>query len=218
VTVQPRIEEQNPIPRTPPLKYPWREEWLNELARLVHPLFRTFPMQPYRLTCGWPCRFALGRRRRAVGECHALESSKAGFHEIFISPVLEDPVEVAGTVCHEMAHVAAGIKAAHGKGFVKVCRHVGLTKGRPTSAGPGPRLEDHLRKLLGRLGTYPHTAVLPVLKPARPRTTVKLLCPACTCMCSMSLKWLAAAGPPCCGCGAIMQNATEIDPEGPARE
>jgi hypothetical protein len=205
MTLQLAVEDQNLTPRTAPstgltgpvvLKHQWREEWLNELARLVHPLFRTFPMKPYRLTCGWPCRFALGRRRRAVGECHALESSKAGFHEIFISPVLENPIEVAGTVCHEMGHVAAGIKAAHGKGFVKVCRHVGLTKGRPTSAAPGRRLEDHLRKVLDRLGAYPHTAVLPVLKPTRPCTTVKLLCPDCACACSMSLKWLAAAGPP----------------------
>jgi hypothetical protein len=53
-----------------------RESWLTELAKRVHPLYKGFAMAPYRLTCGWPCRMALGRRRRAIGECHALESSR----------------------------------------------------------------------------------------------------------------------------------------------
>lgn len=189
----------------------WREEWLNELAKRVRPLFKGFAMAPYRLTCGWPCRMALGRRRRAIGECHALESSKAGVHEIFISPLLDRPVEVGGVVCHELAHVAAGIKDGHGKGFVKVCKHVGLTKNRPTSAAPGKILEDRLVKMVETLGAYPHSAVVPHLKPAKPRTSVKLVCPNCQCVVTMGLRHLTAAGLPTCGCGTLFVGGEDAD-------
>lgn len=182
-----------------------RESWLNELASMIHPMFKGWGMKPYRLTCGWPCRGGLGRRRRVVGECHALESSKAGIHEIFISPTLEKPDMVAGTVCHEMAHVAAGIKAAHGKDFVKVCRAVGLTSGRATSVMPGPLLEKRLERILMKMGPYPHSAVMPALKPCKPRTSVSLTCPACPCRVTMGLKCFQEIGPPTCACGSEME-------------
>jgi hypothetical protein len=191
----------------------WREEWLSELAKCVHPAFKGFAMAPYRLTCGWPCRNGLGRRRRAVGECHARESSKGGIHEIFISPVLDEPLEVAGTVCHELAHVAAGIKAGHGKGFVKVARHVGLTRNRPTSAMPSAVLESRLRKILGPLGPYPHSAVLPALKPVKPRTSVKLTCPSCQCVVTIGILNLKSAGLPTCGCGTLFTGGLDADEE-----
>ncbi len=177
-----------------------REAWLTELARVVEPLFKGFTMQPYRLTCGWPCRGATGKVR-AIGECHALQSSKGGVHEIFISPVIADPLQVAGVVCHELAHVAAGIEAQHGKGFVKVCRHVGLTSGKPKFVGPGPLLIQHLEKVMVPLGPYPHQVMELALKPAKPRSTLSLLCIKCGCKVTMSLKWLEEAGAPTCACG-----------------
>jgi hypothetical protein len=191
----------------------WREEWLSELAKCVHPIFKGFAMAPYRLTCGWPCRNGLGRRRRTVGECHARESSKEGVHEIFISPVLDEPLEVAGTVCHELAHVAAGIKAGHGKGFVTGARHSGLTRNRPTSAMPSSILESRLRKMLESLGPYPHSAVLPALRmrPAKPRTSVKLTCPSCQCVVTIGISNLKSAGLPTCGCGTLFTGGLDAD-------
>jgi hypothetical protein len=189
----------------PPVLTLNREAWLNELSKLIHPLFKGFTMRPYRLTCGWPCRGGLGRRRRVVGECHALESSRAGVHEIFVSPTLDKPTEVAGVVTHEMSHVAAGIEAGHGKGFVKVARHIGLTKGRPTSALPGPRLGEKLARFVHSLGTYPHDAVLPALKPCRPRTTVTLSCSGCPCKVVMGLKCYQEVGAPTCACGRKLE-------------
>jgi hypothetical protein len=93
-----------------------REAWLNELAKLAVPVFSGYQLKPYRLTCGWPSKGGMGRRSRRVGECHSLESSKGGVHEIFISPLIDESLEVGGTVLHELAHVAAGITAGHGKG------------------------------------------------------------------------------------------------------
>lgn len=182
-----------------------REAWLTELARHAEPVFRGFTVAPYRVTCGWPARQALGRRARRLGECHAPESSPAGLHEIFISPLIDNPVEVAGTVCHELAHVVAGIAAGHRGQYRVVCKHAGLTKGRPVQAMPGPALEDALKKIIDtRLGPYPHRAMTPALKAARPAASVTVRCCACGCLARLSVDWAERAGLPTCGCGGEM--------------
>lgn len=187
-----------------------REAWLTEISKRIVPVFKGLPMGPFQVTCGWPCRFALGRRRRAVGECHAAESSKAGVYEIFISPLLEKPLEVAGTLIHEMAHIAAGIPAGHGKGFVRVCRHVGLTSGKPTSVMPGALLNERLEKIIADLPTYPHVAMSPVFK--RKPVVAKAVtaeCPDCGCRVRITFAWIEKAGLPRCGCGGQMGASLE---------
>jgi hypothetical protein len=189
-----------------------REAWLTNAAKLVEPIFKGFTLKPYRLTCGWPSRNGTGRKKRVVGECHSIESSKGGVHEIFISPVLEESLEVLGTVCHEVAHVVAGIDAKHGARFVKVCKHVGLTKGKATEVMPGDALNLRLAKVVGKLGKYPHSALVGVRKPARPGAGgISLTCPMCACLVRISRKWLDMAGCPTCGCGAKM---TKPDDDG----
>jgi hypothetical protein len=183
-----------------------REGWLTELAKMVHPIFKGFTIPAYRVTCGWPSKFPLGARKRRIGECHGAKSSKGGVYELFISPVLDKPIEVAGVVCHELTHVAAGVEAGHERGFVKVARHIGLTKGKPTQAMPGPLLEEKLEKLISTLGQYPHQALSPIMQVKETELkdlTVK--CPGCGCRARMSIKWLEEAGVPTCGCGTPMQ-------------
>jgi hypothetical protein len=182
-----------------------REEWLKRLAARVEPLFHGMKLAPYRLACGWPCRNAVGGKVLRLGECHALESSKAGVHEIFITPLIDDPQQVAGVTTHELAHVAAGIKAGHGRAYAKVCRHVGLTEGKPSQAAPGPRLADKLAALVAALGPYPHAAIVPSRRAVKARKgPVTLTCVACTCPVRMAAGWVAKAGNPTCGCGGEM--------------
>jgi hypothetical protein len=181
-----------------------REQWLTLVAAECVKLFGKVAVAKYRVTCGWPVSGGLGRRRRVVGQCFAAECNKDGVHELFISPTLAEPLEVAGTLMHELAHVAAGVKAGHGKQFVRVCQAVGLTKGRPFSVMPGPRLEAHLKEVVCKVGGYPHVALEPktVLKVARKSSTC-LECSACGCKVRLSLKDLDRAGPPTCGCGEL---------------
>lgn len=187
-----------------------REGWLTELARLVEPVFVGTKLKPYRVTCGWPCKGALARKKRRVGECHGGKSSADGTHEIFISPVLAEPLEVAGTVCHELVHVAAGIEAGHEKGFVRFAKHVGLTKGKPTEAMPGPVLEERLTKLVARLGPYPHKALRPAGKDAKPaEPSVTLKCDGCGCPVRIQVKWYLQTGPLTCGCGGTLLTEDE---------
>lgn len=126
-----------------------REEWLTELGKLVEPLFKTYrlDLRPYRISCGWPCRSGLAARHRRIGECHYPPPESPNPHQIFVSPLLDDPAEVSGTVVHELVHVISGPKAGHGPGFVRVAKSVGLTEGKPTSAAPGGKLADTLAAL-----------------------------------------------------------------------
>jgi hypothetical protein len=192
-----------------------REQWLNDLAKQVEPIFRGYKLDPYRLTCGWPCRRGLSNKQRVIGECHALESSAGGVHEIFISPTLDKPLEVAGVVCHEIAHVAAGIKAAHKGRFIQVCKHIGLTKNKPTSAAPGTELEERLQKILDRQGEYPHKALIPMAKVIiKPKSQFTLVCRECGCKVSISAKWLDEVGAPTCGCNGLME--VQLDAPNPS--
>lgn len=184
-----------------------REGWLTELAKKVQPLFRKFHLdkKPYRVTCGWPCQGATSSTRRRVGECHSSKLSSGGLHEIFISPLIDNPLEVAGVLCHELAHVAAGIESAHGKWFTTVCISVGLVSGRPTSVMPGKLLNERLTRLIGPLGAYPHKALTVKLQQSKKQSTVKVLeCPECGCRITISNKWLDQCGAPTCACGEVL--------------
>lgn len=178
-----------------------REAWLTELARMIEPSFAGMRVKPYRVTCGWPCKNPLGMKSRAVGECHCQKSSKTGHYELFISPLLDSPLEVGGVLSHELAHVVAGVEAKHGKEFVRVCRHAGITKGKPREVMPGPDLNERLEKIIMKLGAYPHSAIVPKTKERKPPNGVTLCCGECGCTVRMSLKWLESAGAPLCGCG-----------------
>lgn len=182
-----------------------RESWLTEVAARAEPVFRGLKLPAYRLTCGWPHKEGLaGPGRRRLGECHASVTSTAGLHEIFVSPLLDAPLEVAGVICHEMSHVAAGIDAGHGRRFVKVCKHVGLTRGKPTSAMPGERLAEFLTGVIAKVGPYPHRRMNPVARVKQAgKKDITLACPNCGCKVRMTIRWLAEAGSPKCGCGTL---------------
>lgn len=178
-----------------------REHWLTEVARQIEPVFNGYVVHKYRVTCGWPTRGGIGGKRTVIGQCHPSISSKGGFFELFISPLLEEPIKVAGVLCHEMAHIVAGCEAGHAKDFIKVCKHAGIVKGKPTQVMPGDKLNERLSKILDRQGPYPHTAIVPVMKKVvRELTTVGLWCE-CGCRCTMSVKWLNEVGLPTCACG-----------------
>jgi hypothetical protein len=128
-----------------------REAWLTRLAhKLETEVFIVFALPPYRVSCGWPSR------RRLVGECHSPLHSEAGVHELFISPALDDPLRIAAVLCHELAHVAAGVQNGHGFHFRTVCATVGLTNGRPRGIMPGAELKERLRRIVAGLPSYPH--------------------------------------------------------------
>jgi len=181
-----------------------RESWLTDLAIEVVPFFKGFKLEPFKLTMGWPISRGKPGKTQVIGECHGIESSTGGVHELFISPVIDKPLQVAGVVCHELAHVAAGIEAQHKGKFLKVCKHVGLTIGKPTHVMPGEKLNESLKRITERLGKYPHKAMKLVTIPKKPGSGVKLVCE-CGFLAHTSRKWVEEVGVPTCACGRKLE-------------
>lgn len=181
-----------------------REQWLTTVAKDMESFFRGLTLVPYRVTCGWPSSGGIGLKKRTLGQCHGAMWSTEGLHELFISPLLAKPDEVAGVLCHEMAHIVAGVEANHGKKFVDVRNVVGLTKNKPPQAMPGPELAKRIKGITDRVGVYPHSAMkLVVKKKTKNISSVGLECPACECRIRIGMKWLEESGMPTCGCGEV---------------
>ena len=184
-----------------------REAWLEALLAALRPLFSasgyTLP-DAIRVTCSWPTHGATAMRHRVVGQAFASSASVAGVHETFISPALEDPLEVAAVLVHELVHHAVGIPAGHGPKFRRCALAVGLV-GPMRSTEAGDELRERLHALTARLGPYPHSQVLATSRRKQSTRMLKVECGGCGCIARMTRTWLEMSGPPTCGCGSRMR-------------
>jgi len=182
-----------------------REEWLEGATARLRPIFDE---QGYsipdrvRVACGWPSRAGVAARNRRIGECWAAEASAERVCNIFISPCLDNPVEVLAVLVHELVHAVVGLGAKHGPIFRKCAVAVGLT-GKMTATTPTPELVECLNAL--GLPAYPHGKLTPGLKRTKQTTRlIRVVCPACGYTARIANKWLDESGCPTCPCGQEM--------------
>lgn len=174
-----------------------REDWLKQLSERLNTLMFAGKMPKYRVSCSWPSRGGTGAAKKIIGQCFAPSASSDNTTEIFISPSLDDDMEVAGTLAHEMVHAVVGIPAGHGKAFRKLALQIGLT-GKMTSTTEGPEFKKALAPILAELGKYPH-AQLNVRGQLKKQGT-RLIKAECTCGYTVRItrKWLNELGAPHC--------------------
>ena len=182
-----------------------REQWLQRCTDLLRPAFEeagyTIP-DNVRYTCGFPSKSALSRKRRRIGECWDETSSAGQTYEIFISPLLAGPMDVAATLAHELVHATVGLKAKHGKAFAKCARAIGLD-GKMTATVPGVGFQHWFAKHAIALGNYPHKELR--ASSGAPKQSTRLLkvsCPECEAegepyLARMSAKALERGAPIC---------------------
>lgn len=162
-----------------------REDWLNKALELIRTrIFEQLaeaPELPERVhvSCGWPSKGGTKPEGRTLGQCWHPCQSEDGAPQIFISPVLDQPLEVLGVLAHEMIH--AGLpEAKHGKTFKEAARAIGL-EGPPKATETGPRLLADLVIIAEALGEYPHPKLDPkaTLADAKPQKNrqLKIACP-----------------------------------------
>ena len=179
-----------------------REAWLVAATDAVRPWFAEAgkPLEaPVRLAMGLPSVRALSSKNRRVGECWSATASTDGTHEIFISPVLADPVDIVGTVIHELVHAAVGLEAGHKAPFKRLATSLGLT-GKMTATTVGDSLRDRLEPVLEALGPLPH-ARFTGQGSMRKKDGIRQLkteCPTCGYIARTSQKWLDLGGAPFC--------------------
>lgn len=159
-----------------------REQWLLHFIDELRPMFKDaeFPLpDQIRVSMGFPCKQALGPKRR-IGECHHA-GMKDGIQQIFISPSLGNTTQIAETLVHELVHtVTPG--AAHKGRFITVMRAVGLT-GKPTATHAGEWLKPKLEKMAASLtktyGPFPHSVLEPHHKTKQSTRSLKAVCGGC---------------------------------------
>jgi hypothetical protein len=186
-----------------------REAWLIALVAALRPWFDAagFPLPDrIRATCGFPAKGALARRHRRVGECWSPTASGDQTHEVSVSPVVADAVDVGGILVHELCHAAVGVAAGHKGPFARCARALGL-EGKMTATTSSAALVERLAPVLAALGPYPHAALSGRTRDKVAGTRLlKASCPACGYIVRVTRRWLDVAGAPICPCnGEPMQ-------------
>jgi len=183
-----------------------REQWLCECIRRLRPDFEhvgSVLPEKIRASCSWPSKSGLANKKRRIGEAWSARNSADQSCEVFISPVLKDPLEVSATLVHELVHCAVGVEEGHKGRFAKLAKAIGL-EGKMTATHAGEALAVKLREMTGAIGPYPHAELMH--SNAQKKQSCRLLKVACDCGCvvRMTRKWLDEVGPPTCGCGGAM--------------
>jgi len=181
-----------------------REDWLNAAVSELRPIFTAngFPL-PVRIraSCGLPSSRSRSLNR-AIGEHWSPKVSDDGTHEIFISPVSDDPVEVFAILVHELSHAATDGQGHQGD-FPRCVRSLWL-EGKPTATVAGTAFKQAFSALIDSLGAYPHSR-LNLSAQHKPQTTrmVKAFCPCCGYTVRLAGKWVAVGLPTCPSDGNI---------------
>lgn len=183
-----------------------REQWLLKCLENFRRDFQNFghPLpERIRASCSWPSKGALAKKKRRIGEAWSAECSGDKTFETFISPCLQDSVEVGATLVHELVHCAVGLKAGHGRMFRECAIKMGL-EGKMTATKAGEKLKERLHAIAKRLGEYPHAKLKHSDAPPKQGTRMILVkCPVCEYQCRTTRKWLEV-GVPTCPCGTEM--------------
>lgn len=178
-----------------------REEWLQKaIALCTTHKFKPagFKVPQLRVSVGLP----YGRgSKKAIGQHWHPKASEDRLGAIFISPTINDSVQVLGTLVHEIVHGVVGNEAKHGKLFRDCAVAVGL-EGKMTHTTAGKDLIKYFNKrIIKKLGKYPHSR-LDVNGAGRPdkKQTTRMIKMECECgyKCRASLTAIIENGPVIC--------------------
>lgn len=135
-----------------------RETWLNEMASMMAPRFTElgFPIPKFRVAVGWTGH---GKVSNIGGQCWHSSQSSDGVFEVIIAPILDDSMEVAAVLAHELIHAAVGFDCGHKGDFKRIAIVLGL-KGPMTATTPGPAFIEYATPFLEKLGKLPHAKII----------------------------------------------------------
>lgn len=158
-----------------------REAWLTEAAGLIlderiAPHADTPVGRQFRISIGFPS----GKPSKIAAQCWRAAASADGVNEIFVSPTVDNSIEILGSLAHELVHYVDDCESGHKHHFARVARAIGL-EGKLTATHPGAKLTDYLQSIVNLLGPIPH-AKLTYSKSGRKTQGTRMLkveCSAC---------------------------------------
>ena len=169
----------------------------------LRPLFKGagHEVPKVRVTCGWPSRSALARKKRRIGECWDKSQTPDNVAQIFITPLIDEVKGEQGVLsilAHELVHAVVGCKAGHRKPFSRLADAIGLVKPW-TATSASPELMERFNVIVDELGPYPHAPIVPTLEDKKPQGTrlLKAQCGECEYTVRITQKWVDVGLPLC---------------------
>jgi hypothetical protein len=187
-------------------KHDTREAWLISAGhKLCTFVFENHEIPPFRVSVGWPG--GRGKKSSTIGQCWNTGCADDDVSQVFVSPVVKDPIEVLRVLTHEMIHVFDNCEHGHRGTFLQIFKAIGMT-GKATECEAGEALLNQLGEIAKDLGPYPHAA----LRPSQPSGKVgekkqksrQLLvkCSTCGYRARTTRQWLHGVGAPLCPCNS----------------
>lgn len=191
-----------------------REAWLNAAVDELRPFFssrgHTLPSE-IRVATGYPTN-AKRSGFKVLGECIPNTNSADGHYEIWISPILADPIKVAETLIAQLCRTAKGALNVTNLAYARVAEamHI-LPAGTQSSpykeVGHGGEFLNSYLAIIDSLGVYPHAKVDITVHKTQGTRMLLAKCPTCGCSIRMTAKWVynehGDAHLPTCRCGDI---------------
>jgi len=159
-----------------------REQWLEEATTLLDSeVFNTVGYRipdDVKVSCGWPVSGGASRQA-TIGQCFSRAVSSNNVNEIFISPKLDDAIEVLSVLAHEHIHAIDDCKSGHKGLFRTIAKKIGL-EGKMTATTASEALKVKLEEIVRKIGDYPH-AKLDYTKQIKKQSTrmIKVECSEC---------------------------------------
>lgn len=189
-----------PVPAGREVITPNREHWLQWGVQALRPRFESVghPLpERVHVSVGFPTKRALSVNGRVIGQCWSGSASRDGSPHVFVSPTVNNGLTALGVLAHELVHAVLPVGSGHKAPFIKVCKVIGLTDGKPTHAMPGPELQQELERLNAER-PYPHSAIdATTLPKAQATRLLKVECPECGYTVRVTRSWLEQGAPIC---------------------
>jgi hypothetical protein len=141
-----------------PVIHKYAEVWLHEAMELMRPKFAEagYEIPPVHLSVGFSSAgYRVNTKRLILGMCYSRRMDKEGLNQIFISPVLDDPLKVLVTLAHELVHAIDDCKHSHGPVFQKISKDLKLTDCMAVNLFDFRDTLRSYQSMLDQLGRYP---------------------------------------------------------------
>lgn len=141
-----------------PVIHKYAEVWLNEAVELMRPRFAAagYEIPPVHLSVGFTVYgYRVKTKRLILGTCSSRKMDKDGINQIFITPVLDEPMTVLVTLAHELVHAIDDCQHGHGPVFQKISKDLKLTDCRAVNLFDFRETVREYQLMLDQLGRYP---------------------------------------------------------------
>jgi len=180
--------------------YELRDQWLKAATTSLRKQFKQHGYavpDDIRISVGFPGGRGGASGSQHIGMCWYGEGIQDGVDQVYISPVLGDPVRVLDVLVHELCHAAVGIGHGHKGPFRTLATAMGL-EGKMTATIAGDDLAVSLTALAKRLGPYPHSALDMSKRKKQTTRMIKAICEDDQYIVRLSRKMLTEHGAPIC--------------------